>query len=179
MVDNGSASAQSSAQLAPFFPHVRFLTQPKSGSYAARNLGVRESNGRTLAFIDADCRPRPDWIENGLAAFRSPRHPLVAGAVFPLLPPNPTLVQRFDARFGVPQARLVAKAKTAATDNLWMSQDLWQAASGYAGIFYRLLPPLQIAFEDGLLMAGFMWLTRLWSAREKLRLLAGAQPERR
>ena len=131
VIDNGSFPAQNSIQLSDAFPHVRFLSQPKPGSYAARNLGVRESTGRILAFIDADCRARPDWIASGLAAFNPHRHPLVAGAVIPILPPNPTLVQRFDARFGVPQSRLVASAKAAATANLWMTRELWQQANGF------------------------------------------------
>ena len=50
---------------------------------------------------------------------------------------------------------------------------------GYPGILYDFLPPVRIALKEGLPMAGLMWLTRLWSAQEKCRLLAGARPERR
>ena len=37
---------------------------------AARNRGAAIANGQWLAFIDADVRPRPDWLQTLLAAAR-------------------------------------------------------------------------------------------------------------
>ena len=66
-VDNGS-SDDSRRRLGRY--PVIVIDEPRRGSYAARNAGVRVSSGRLLAFTDSDCAPRPDWlrtIERGLA----------------------------------------------------------------------------------------------------------------
>jgi glycosyltransferase involved in cell wall biosynthesis len=47
--------------------HVRVTPGPPQNSYATRARAVRESRGSILAFCDADCRPEPEWLENGLA----------------------------------------------------------------------------------------------------------------
>lgn len=60
VVDNNSTD--DTAAIARSFPGVRLLHEPVQSSYAARNLGVRESTGEYLAFLDPDCRPEPDWL---------------------------------------------------------------------------------------------------------------------
>lgn len=41
---------------------ARYLSAPGSGSYAARNAGVREAKGAIVAFTDADCVAPPGWL---------------------------------------------------------------------------------------------------------------------
>ncbi|MEE8601603.1 glycosyltransferase [Euzebya tangerina] len=41
------------------------LREEAPGPYAARNLGARHAQGQILAFVDADCIPRSDFIEAG------------------------------------------------------------------------------------------------------------------
>ena len=41
---------------------VRLLSKKRPGAYAARNRGIRAASGELVAFIDADCVPRPDWL---------------------------------------------------------------------------------------------------------------------
>ncbi|MBM7068989.1 glycosyltransferase family 2 protein [Actibacterium sp. 188UL27-1] len=52
------------------FPQVRLVTEPLKGAAAARNRGAAETTAPTLAFLDADCVPAPDWLTtaNALAA---------------------------------------------------------------------------------------------------------------
>ena len=38
-------------------------------SYAARNRGIQASQGEIFAFLDGDCRPHPDWLENLVRPF--------------------------------------------------------------------------------------------------------------
>jgi len=67
VVDNNSTD--DTVAIARSFPGVRVLHESVQSSYAARNLGVRESTGEYLAFLDPDCRPEPDWLaalEEGL-----------------------------------------------------------------------------------------------------------------
>lgn len=60
VVDNNSTD--DTVAIARRFPTVRVLHEPVQSSYAARNLGVRESSGEFLAFLDPDCRPEPTWL---------------------------------------------------------------------------------------------------------------------
>src|SRR3954447_17338994 len=50
---------------------VRVVPGPPLNSYAARNRAVRASLAPVLAFCDADCRPEPEWLEEGLRALAS------------------------------------------------------------------------------------------------------------
>lgn len=59
----------------------------RSGPGAARNAGARVATAHMLAFTDADCFPRPDWLERGLAALAGAE--LVQGRVTPERAPGP------------------------------------------------------------------------------------------
>ena len=48
--------------------NARVIHAAKPGSYAARNVALRESRGDVLFFTDSDCRPDHRWIEAGLEA---------------------------------------------------------------------------------------------------------------
>lgn len=85
------------------------------GSYAARNAALARADGDVLAFTDADCLPRPDWLERGLAALESAD--LVAGHVEMLLSPRPTTAELIDLARHLHQERNVA-AGFGATANL-------------------------------------------------------------
>jgi glycosyltransferase involved in cell wall biosynthesis len=61
LVDNNSTDG--SAAFAESCDDVTLLKQPISGSYAARNMGIREARGQIIATIDPDCRPDVDWLE--------------------------------------------------------------------------------------------------------------------
>ena len=41
---------------------ARYLEQPRSGPYAARNVGIAAATGDILVFTDADCEPAPNWL---------------------------------------------------------------------------------------------------------------------
>jgi glycosyltransferase involved in cell wall biosynthesis len=46
---------------------VTLLSQPVTGSYAARNMGIVAARGDIIATLDPDCRPDPDWLEQIIA----------------------------------------------------------------------------------------------------------------
>lgn len=50
---------------------AKVVRQPRLGPGQARNLAVRASCGRILAFTDADCRPAPSWLRRGVEALES------------------------------------------------------------------------------------------------------------
>jgi glycosyltransferase involved in cell wall biosynthesis len=63
---------------------IRYARTTEShGPAPARNLGASIASAPILAFTDSDCRPHPDWLARGLAAFADPRVALVAGPCLP------------------------------------------------------------------------------------------------
>lgn len=67
VVDDGSSDA--TAAIAAAFEDVTVLRQPNRGPSVARNHGARVARGEILAYTDADCVPRQDWIRQLVAPF--------------------------------------------------------------------------------------------------------------
>ncbi|HET7416414.1 MAG TPA: glycosyltransferase [Solirubrobacterales bacterium] len=76
VVDDGSPD--NAARVAGRFPWVRCVRQPNAGLAAARNAGIRESEGELLVFLDADDRLLPRALELGVEELRA--HPEAAFA---------------------------------------------------------------------------------------------------
>ena len=77
LVDNGSTDG--TREIASRTPGVRVLDQPIRGSYAARNLGICNSFGEFVLFLDPDCVPRPGWMSAALDKFCDPSIKIVMG----------------------------------------------------------------------------------------------------
>lgn len=60
VINNNSTDL--SCKVAAGYPDVILLDQPITGSYAARNMGIRHTRGEIIATIDPDCRPDRDWL---------------------------------------------------------------------------------------------------------------------
>jgi glycosyltransferase involved in cell wall biosynthesis len=65
VVDDGSSD--NTAEVAASYPAVRLVRQQNQGVSAARNVGLRESNGDYLVFLDADDRLLPQALEIGVS----------------------------------------------------------------------------------------------------------------
>ncbi len=101
VVDDGSPD--NASQVAKQYPGVRCIRQENKGLAAARNAGIRSTNGEFLVFLDADDRLLPNAVADGLASLA--RHPEAAftagrcqnitdrGDIVPrtLQPPRPNL----------------------------------------------------------------------------------------
>ncbi len=72
VVDDGSTDGTAEVTKALVDSRVTLLSQPNGGAAAAKNLGVRHARGEVILFTDADCVPRPDWIEAMRIAFADP-----------------------------------------------------------------------------------------------------------
>lgn len=100
-------------------------TPARSGSYVARNVGIRHARAPVLAFTDADCRPEPGWLEAGLAVLADPVVGLVGGHIEVTLSAEPSRAELIDARF-LDQEQMVAGGD-AATANLFVRRAVLDA----------------------------------------------------
>lgn len=110
------------AEVADRFETVRLFREPRPGSYAARNRGIREARGEIVAFTDADCVPSPTWIERGVRhLIEDPGTGLLGGRIDVLAADhrNPTGVELFEMLTGFPQRRYVEEYRFAATASLF------------------------------------------------------------
>jgi glycosyltransferase involved in cell wall biosynthesis len=128
-IDDGSrdeGSAWLRTQLAPHW-HLLMHRAPR-GAYAARNSGLEVAAAENLAFTDVDCRPRPDWIERGLAALETV--PRVAGRVDVELSASPSTAELVDAGRFFRQRRYV-KEGFGATANLFVRREVFNAVGRF------------------------------------------------
>lgn len=70
---------------------LKVIRQSNGGPGKARQRGWQEARGEIIAFTDADAIPYPQWIENALPAFDSPRVAGVEGRVTTLGATPPTI----------------------------------------------------------------------------------------
>ena len=118
VVDNGSS--HDLTQIVYKFPEVRLEREEEPSSYAARNKGLSIARGDVIAFTDADCVPRPEWIENGVASLLGVDNcGLVGGAVeFGYgSPDRKSIYEIYDARFYFNQMDYITRGRFACTAN--------------------------------------------------------------
>jgi glycosyltransferase involved in cell wall biosynthesis len=74
VVDDGSPDAAAlAAAVERYRERIHFIVQENRGAGAARNAGIRASRGRLIAFLDADDRWTPQFLERQVAFLRAQR----------------------------------------------------------------------------------------------------------
>jgi glycosyltransferase involved in cell wall biosynthesis len=107
---------------------VRILPGPPQNSDAARNRAAAAARGEALAFLDGDCLPEPEWLENGIRALE--RADVIAGAVRFIRPEKLTVWALMDIDTTKDQERHV-KLGYAETANLFVGRGLFEELGGY------------------------------------------------
>ncbi|MEM6812608.1 MAG: glycosyltransferase, partial [Pseudomonadota bacterium] len=131
VADNGSTDDISSA--AKEFS-VTLVSEKKPGSYAARNKGLSVAKGEILAFTDADCIPREDWVETGVKkVLESQNCGLIAGRIDVILkdPENPSIIEFFDSATAFPQKHFIEADKFGATANIFTTKKVIKNVGGF------------------------------------------------
>ena len=108
------------------------VAEPVPGRARARNRGVAASAAPLLAFTDADCRPRGDWLERLTGGLAS--NPLVAGRVVLTTSPQRNDVERLDALWRFRAGR----GDWAPTANLGMHRAAFDAIDGFDASFRHI-----------------------------------------
>jgi len=129
IVDNGSTDGSREAAAAA---GVRVLEERKRGAYAARNRGLTEATGSWVAFTDADCAPRPDWLRRLLADPIPDEVGAIAGEVAALETTTP--VQRFVEARGLMKHAVTLPHKSLpgfSTANVAVRRDVLAGLGGF------------------------------------------------
>src|SRR5262245_62175246 len=71
LIDN--ASSDGTGDVGRSIPGVRVVAEPTKGLVVARETARRHASGNLLAYVDADCRVPPFWLERVERRFA--RHP--------------------------------------------------------------------------------------------------------
>lgn len=61
------------------YPHIRVVRQVNAGPAVARNHGVKYAQAELIAFVDDDCRPHSNWLEQLVGTWRLRSSGLIGG----------------------------------------------------------------------------------------------------
>nr|WP_310525392.1 glycosyltransferase [Polymorphobacter sp.] len=135
VVDNGSTLALDG--IAAEFPAVTWLSEPVPGPGPARNHGVAAARAPVLAFIDADCRAAPGWLETATAAVEQIPGQAIVGGDIRIDFANPqslTGIEAYEAVFGFRQQLYITRKQFSVTANLAMAAPVHARVGPFAGI---------------------------------------------
>jgi GT2 family glycosyltransferase len=118
VVDNGSTDDTRAAIRGR--PVTLLVEDRTTGSYAARNKGVRAARGEVIAFTDADCTPVPDWIEQGVRALAAEAADLAGGHVRFVYAAQPSAAEVYDSLTNMQHERNIRERSVAKTANLFV-----------------------------------------------------------
>jgi len=91
VVDDGSTD--STKTIADAYSLVTVLAQKNQGPAKARNAGATRANGDVIVFLDSDCAPEKNWLNEMLQPFENEK---VAGVQGAYRSQQPSLVAQFD-----------------------------------------------------------------------------------
>ncbi|MEK6769088.1 MAG: glycosyltransferase, partial [Gemmatimonadota bacterium] len=109
VVDNGSTD-ESQEMVRTRFPDVRWLINDVNNYCRANNLGVRQTNGDLIAFVDSDAWLAPNWLRTLVEA----------------LDDDPQLAGVTGKTFLGKGPLLYSTGHEALADDYWRDRGLWQ-----------------------------------------------------
>jgi glycosyltransferase involved in cell wall biosynthesis len=99
--------------------NLTFLYEPKQGSYAARNRGIKNSKAEVLAFTDADCQPNANWLTEGVTCVS--QNIIVGGRIKMFCKAEtPNTYDLYEKMFSLNQKQAVDKFNYCLTANMFV-----------------------------------------------------------
>ena len=119
VVDNGSECSPEA--IVGNYAFAKLFVENTPGSYAARNKGVSKAKGEYLAFLDADCIPENDWLEQGIKELkRSAPNTIIGGDVKLIQSRMPGTVELYQCLVGFQQKEHIQQRKFTSTADLFI-----------------------------------------------------------
>jgi len=112
---------------------AQVVSAPKQGAAEARNVGVSVALGETLAFIDSDCRPAPEWLESGVRALDNND---IAGGQMVVVVEDPrrlTYAEAYELVFAFNNRRYIEDEGYGVTANMFTRQDVFKKVGPFRG----------------------------------------------
>jgi glycosyltransferase involved in cell wall biosynthesis len=143
VVDNGSTDGTGDVAARH---GARVVREPVANRSRARNAGVAAARAPLIAFTDADCVARADWLTRLLAC--AGRAPLVAGEVVTTTSASPNAIERFEVlwRFG---QRAWVQEGWAATANLLVERAVFEQLGGFDETFHHIGEDVELCLRAG------------------------------
>lgn len=134
VVDNGSDVMPQ--DICDRFAGVTLLREQTPGPGPARNLGVAESTGSIVAFIDADCLADPVWLAAGAREMADPTAQILGGDVRIALgdPCRPTMLEAYESIYAYRMDRYIAREGFTGTGNLVVRRAVLEDVGPFAGL---------------------------------------------
>lgn len=105
----------------------------RRGSYAARNAGLAHATGEVFAFIDADCRPDPDWLLAGIRTLEREDADLAGGQVLFTWSDPPTGAEVADSRTNMQMEADIQMRGVTKTANLFARREVFARIGEFPG----------------------------------------------
>jgi glycosyltransferase involved in cell wall biosynthesis len=133
VVDNGSRMPLDPIMHA--WAGVRFLVEHTPGPGPARNLGVAHARSDILAFVDADVRVLPGWLQAGLDALGDGPGPIGGDVRIDVADGTRlTGVEAFECVFSFRQRDYIRRRHYSVTANLMCRRCVFDKAGPFGGI---------------------------------------------
>lgn len=122
-------------------------------SYAARNHGLLAAKGEIIAFTDADCRPVPEWIAEGVRCLRETEADLVGGSVkFTFRSSRPNAAEWIDSTTNMQMEADIRDRGVTKTANLFVAGRVFEQVGSFRS---DIQSGGDVAWTAGATAAGF------------------------
>ncbi len=152
IIDNGSTDATNT--IAAAYPVTRIEESKARNSYVARNRGIAVAKGSILAFTDADCVAKPDWISRGIARVSQEQGGIVGGKIEFLFSEKKTSAELLDSLINLNNELFITLRHSAQTANVFIPKTLFTELG--------LFPDTAVSGGDAL------WTNNAWKGGKSL-----------